>query len=284
MEILCCYHIWLVSAIHFKRSANKHFPRFHLVPANLLTMGFVPLFAVLGVALYFTFVGGLYYSARNDLLPSGLIASIAGIGYDPTPFDPDLIGSTPTVASTCDEPVVGGASCTEDDECNSAATTIVRRGAVEQDLGNRCEFPNNATTTGKCVCSLNYAAESCTYKRYEKAAPGALSIALPFVGIAGVGSMMIERVGEGVVQLLMMLSVYCACITVCCTIAGAMSDNDKGVAVGIVCTYLCICCLVLVALSGMIWSIVIGAQILQGLIPDGNGYFPQDARCAPVNA
>lgn len=246
-------------------------------------MGFAPLSAALGVALYLTFVGSLGYSAYNDLLPSGLITSIAGIGYDPTSFDPILVGSTPTVASTCDEPVVGGAACAADDECNSAATTIVRRGAVEQDLGNRCEIPNG-TTTGKCVCSPDYAAESCTYKRYEKAAPGALSIALPFVGIAGIGSMMIERVGEGVVQLLMMLSVYCACITVCCTIAGAMSDNDKGVAAGMVCTHLCICCLVLVALSGMIWSIVIGAQILQGLIPDGNGYYPQDAFCAPMNA
>ena len=155
----------------------------------------------------------------------------------------------------------GGGECTLDTQCNFPEGT--------------CHFGPGLNGTGVCLCSSCFAGSFCYYQQKSKNLAGGLQF-IALAGVGGIGEFVLERDEVAIPQLLLTLSVYFVavfyCIFVCCLGMGAGGD-DEGCAAG---GYACIVCLYFIAgccyLAGVIWSIVTGAQILNGDVDDGNGY------------
>ena len=159
--------------------------------------------------------------------------------------------TAPTCPVTNDPKPCGGAPCTKDIDCNS-----VNQGGV-------CNFnsTNIEGNVGSCLCANGWGNPACTYRRTSKDLVGGLQIGLVFCGVGGVGNFILGRVGAGVGQLLLMLGYYLCCISVCLMVCELMVP-------GIVLVILAGCAY----LSGFIWAIVDGANMLQCNIPDAAGY------------
>jgi hypothetical protein len=143
----------------------------------------------------------------------------------------------------------GGANCTNNLDCGS--------------VGNgECDLTNNA---GNCVCSEDRAKPDCSYVRKNPGLPAGLNIGLPFVGLGGIGNIIMGRTGPGGGQLFMTLSVYLICFVVC------FAQCCCGEA-GSVVSYIIYIFLLCLFLAGFIWSIVDGAFILQCKFTDSLGY------------
>lgn len=147
---------------------------------------------------------------------------------------------------------VGGASCIQNSDCGglNAGTCV-----------------NNS-----CVCPPKLANVSCSYQRHDGTVAGALNIALPFVGVGGVGNFIIGRTGMAVGQLLLMLSIYIvlipSCIIGCCCGLGNKVMKYLGYTLVVIIIILAIAA----GFAGFIWSIVDGANMLKGELADGNGF------------
>lgn len=159
------------------------------------------------------------------------------------------IGQTKT-ASTDPTPT-GGAKCIDDDDCGG--------------------FGVGKCTNMTCKCSPEYGNSTCSYKRKDGTLAGALNIALPFVGVCGVGNFIIDRIGRGVGQIILIFAIWIIAIPACCIMCiCGWSKRTSSIGISLATTLLCIG--ILAALAGFIWSIVDGALMLQGKFPDGNGY------------
>lgn len=263
-----------------------------MVPAPVLAIGYLALVSLIGYSAYNGNIRGRVFRSV------GIVDDVDSMnGMDSMSVSSANSASGSTVSANtnwCAEPSVGGLTCEEDDECNYAATVTT----LDDESGNRCEIANN-TQTGECVCSLEYAGSNCFHKRYTKDAPGALNIALPFIGFGGIGSFVIGRIGTGIGQLL---------LTLCFFVGGCLrrvmkraikadnakstglvvlrSENDETAteAIGFGCAMACSCIWTLMGLAGLIWSVVFGILILVGDVPDGSGYYPIDASCVPASA
>lgn len=149
----------------------------------------------------------------------------------------------------------GGGNCTESIDCS------ITNGI--------CDIPANSTI-GQCVCFPQYTDTNCSYVRKDKALAGGLNIGLPFIGICGIGQLILGNKSEGLAQLLMGIACMFACIAAC-IIACICSLNKDGAGILGACLACIVSCLFLAA---FIWSIVDGAFILQGKIADSNGVYP----------
>jgi hypothetical protein len=161
--------------------------------------------------------------------------------------------------ATADPEPTGGANCTYDTDCGGA-------GAGDC-IPYKTPPPQNSTYNGTCVCPDSLANPDCSYQRTSKSLAGGLQF-LCFVGIGGVGNFVLGRIGPAVGQLLLMLA------TIFISVAGCVSfcvgSIKAKLGVGLFAGLACI--IISIALTGFIWSIVDGADILQGKIADGNGY------------
>ena len=157
------------------------------------------------------------------------------------------------VTQTLADPVpAGGANCTDNFDCGGVYI--------------------GTCVNSKCQCSPRFAGINCSYERVSANVAGALNIALPFVGVCGVGNFIIGRTGPAIGQLLLTLSLYIILIPLC--ICGCCIAGCKGYKKLIFSTLGCIllCVAILAILAGFIWSIVDGALILQGKYTDGKGF------------
>jgi len=145
----------------------------------------------------------------------------------------------------------GGANCTVDFECGGLDAGMC--------INNTCNCPPQLANV------------SCTYRRYNADLPGGLNIALPFVGVGGIGNFIIGRTGIAVGQLILMLSIYIVLIPVCIFACCAMCGDIMKV-IGTTCAIIIVVVAILAGFAGFIWSIVDGAHMLQGRILDGNGF------------
>lgn len=169
-----------------------------------------------------------------------------------------------------DDPLpTGGADCSQESDCNGP-------------LGGECvitttTLSNNETqtgghqTTGHCVCSDEYADPDCSYERKDKDLAGGLEF-LCFIGVGGVGNFYLGRIGEGIGQFFLCLPILIVwCMFLCCICSiicgGNCNVNCEGVP-----AIVFVIIMILIMLSGLIWSIVDGAMILQGKVNDGDGY------------
>ena len=146
----------------------------------------------------------------------------------------------------------GGANCTQDIDC----------GGVD---AGKCV--NNT-----CKCPPQFANVSCSYKRQDAVVPGALNIALPFIGVGGVGNFIIGRTGPAVAQLILMLTVYIILIPTSIIMCGGACCGKAGKIIGIGLGTVIIIAAILAGLGGFIWSIIDGAYMLEGKLADGNGF------------
>jgi hypothetical protein len=156
------------------------------------------------------------------------------------------------VALSLADPVpTGGANCTTNFECGGSNA--------------------GSCVNGTCLCPKNLANVSCTYKRHDSVVAGALNIALPFVGVGGIGNFIIGNVGRGVGQIILMFGIYIILIPAA-VIAGCGSafSTLKYPAYGVV--TLVIIAAVLGGFAGFIWSIIDGANMLESNLNDGNGF------------
>lgn len=156
------------------------------------------------------------------------------------------------VALAFADPVpTGGANCTTDFECGGSNA--------------------GSCANGTCVCPKNLANVSCTYKRHDSVLAGALNIALPFVGIGGIGNFIIGNIGRGVGQIILMCGIYIILIpaVILACIGSAFSTLKYP-------TYVVVAMVVIAAVlggfAGFIWSIIDGANMLEGNLNDGNGF------------
>ena len=147
---------------------------------------------------------------------------------------------------------IGGAVCAVDTDCGGVGA-------------GKC-------TNNTCLCPPQLANISCSYKRYDADLAGALNIALPFVGVGGIGNFIIRRTGFAVGQLILMLSIYIVlipiCVLACCSCCGGKKTKFFSTTLGIIIVIVAI----LAGFAGFIWSIIDGAFMLQGKIVDGNGF------------
>lgn len=148
---------------------------------------------------------------------------------------------------------VGGANCTQNTDCGGAN-------------GGKCI--NNT-----CNCPPQLANVSCSYKRYNANLPGALNIALCFIGVGGVGNFIIGNTGRAVAQLILMLTVYIILIPIGFMWCGfACCFGGKLATLGGTLTGIIVFLAILAGLGGFIWSIIDGANMLEGNLNDGNGF------------
>ena len=187
-----------------------------------------------------------------------------------------------TDSNDCDEPEpTGGKLCTKDTECNGKANTRFD--------GNKCDLSNTINTTthtstglknisvGKCVCSQDYAKMDCSHKRYNKDLAGSLQF-LCFIGIGGFGNFDADRITSGVLQLLMMLSIFIFACVFCCAACCATDkeDNDDCIIGG---SMVLSCLIFLTTLGGLIWCLVDAGLFFGGDLVDGSGYYPYKTDC-----
>lgn len=145
----------------------------------------------------------------------------------------------------------GGAKCDSDIECNSL------------DKGGVCD-PKSQT----CFCTAAFGRPNCSYKRQNKDLAGGLQLGLLYIGVNGVGNIIIGRLGAGISQLIMWvigLILVCAggCMLCCCG-GGDLVGFVVIIFGGVICGAL--------LLASFIWSIVDGAFILQCKYSDALGY------------
>jgi len=152
----------------------------------------------------------------------------------------------------------GGKPCNESFQCGDGTT-----------IGGTC-MQNGSMMV--CYCNNEYGNPDCTYHRQSSSVVGGLQIGLVFIGINGVGNFMLGKIPHAVGQLVMGLACYIIIIFISCILCcGAFGGNSGLVASGVVSGILgCLVCLA--TLAGMIWTIVDGVFILQGLVTDENGY------------
>lgn len=148
----------------------------------------------------------------------------------------------------------GGAPCQYNDQCGGINVGF-------------CEPNQNSSLNGTCICPTEYGNPDCSYERKSRKLCGGLQF-LCFVGIGGVGNFILGRTGPAIAQLVLELSSYTLCIIGCISYC-IMSIKKK---LGIVIFGLLICITSVASMAGFIWSIVDGAEILEGNIVDGNGY------------
>jgi hypothetical protein len=157
--------------------------------------------------------------------------NVANFAKDPTPW--------------------GGAPCTKDLDCGGSQA-------------GTCDLTIPA---GKCVCPKNLAMPNCSYTRTNPGLAGGLNIGLPFIGIGGVGDLIIggARTGFGAGQLVMMLSLY----FILCALPLAFACDGAGMIIVIILYVI----FGLATFAGFLWSIIDGAFILQCAYPDAKGYW-----------
>lgn len=164
------------------------------------------------------------------------------------------------ISSACDttnDPMPnGGSNCTNDLDCNS-----VNQAGV-------CNFFHQSA--GNCVCNAAFGKPDCSYARTSKDMAGGLQIGLLFVGAGGVGNFVIGRTGHGVGQLMMytfgiVFLIIAICIGFCC-----MAGSCEGCGYAIMIASLVI--FIIAIIAAFIWTIVDGANMLNCVLPDSNGY------------
>ena len=173
----------------------------------------------------------------------------------------------------CNEPEdTGGATCSVDSDCNEQT--------FSEEFGvNFCNITTgNDTSVGFCVCALNYAEPDCSHKRYNKNVGQLQFISILMIG--GLANFEIRRFDRAVGQLL--LQFFPVAISVGFLLVAALTGDRNTGKLNLGCSTPCrqfFCVLLLLYLAGMIWSIVEGALILQGNVPDGDGFLPYNADC-----
>lgn len=155
------------------------------------------------------------------------------------------------VLAIADPVPIGGANCTDDAACGGTTA------------GNCI----NST----CVCSPKFANVSCSYKRHSSVVPGALNIALPFIGVGGVGNFIIGNTGRAVGQLILMLAIYIVIIPVGFLVCAGVTGSGWRVATGGLAGMI-VMAAILAGFAGFIWSIIDGAHMLECTLDDGNGF------------
>ena len=119
--------------------------------------------------------------------------------------------------------------------------------------------------TGYCACPDSRAMPGCSYIRTDPTTAGGLNIGLPFVGVPGVGNIMLGRMWQGALQIVCMWSIIVFGIISCCV---ASKNTDAGVVVYTAGS----CGAVFLIFTALIWSIVNGVEILDCKYPDNQGY------------
>lgn len=143
----------------------------------------------------------------------------------------------------------GGANCTHDIDCGGINAGVCLNGV--------------------CHCPKTLAKPDCSYERWNSALAGGLNIGLPFVGVGGVGNLVIGNINHGVGQLILMAAFYVMLCPMCCLGCLAAKSNQAAIA-GI---SLVGCAAGLAILAGFIWSIAEGGLMLTHNTTDGNGYY-----------
>jgi len=138
---------------------------------------------------------------------------------------------------------------------------------------NNCNYPNGQCTNFTCVCGNKYGKPDCSYVRKISQLAGGLNIGLPFAGIGGVGNLYIQRMPQGIAQIvLMLIGAFFICIGGCIGCCAAASDSTacqitSSIVLGVMAVLL-----LLAGLGAFIWSIIDGANMLSCGLRDGLGY------------
>jgi hypothetical protein len=143
----------------------------------------------------------------------------------------------------------GGASCTNNLQCGGANAGV-------------CDLTNGP---GTCVCPPHLAKANCSYVRNSVGLPGGLNIGLPFIGLGGIGNIIMGRTGAGAGQLVLTLAIWCFCFVICIALCCCGEA-------GAVIAYIIYIILGLAFFAGWLWSIIDGAFILECRYPDALGY------------
>ena len=152
----------------------------------------------------------------------------------------------------------GGLSCNYTSDCG--------RGGV-------CDFKNvNGTYEKVCICNPEYGNKDCSYHRYSKSLAGGLQIGISFFGVFGVGNFIIGHVGVAVGQLIMGLCYLFAIVAIPCILfCSSLSGPNGAITAGSLSSIIaCIVCIVIIC--GLGWTLSDGGKMLQGYLPDSNGY------------
>jgi hypothetical protein len=145
----------------------------------------------------------------------------------------------------------GGANCSMDDDCGGNDAGV-------------CSISNNASF-GVCICSKDHGMPNCSYNRTNPALYGGLNIGLAFVGIGGIGNIIIGvYVVYGIVTLVLTLCLWLTCLAIFIYCTFNFSD------------WQCMPVIVFFGLAffvGLVCSLVSGGLILSCAVPDAKGYW-----------
>ena len=194
-------------------------------------------------------------------------------------------------AEMCDERgPVGGGICTKDDECNKDRVTERKKDKrgdttterIIKDYNtqfgkNYCDLSITIKniTSGKCVCSLDFTMEYCSYQRYNKNSYGF------FQCLIGIGNLVVGRTGQGLLQMMLILIpiiIDCCCGCCGCGCANEYYLRDKIPKSITKKRYLAL----FVVTSAIIWTFIDAGFIFSGTVKDGNGYYPYNTDCTFV--
>lgn len=153
---------------------------------------------------------------------------------------------------------------------NCVAADPLPTGGMNCTRNVECHTPNGNCTDGVCVCSDRWGNPDCSYGRQDRLLAGGLQF-LCFAGIGGVGNFLLGRTGPAIGQLILILTYLLGCCLACCALCavfGRTAGKILATTGGIVGLLIIIACM----LTGLIWSIIDGANILGNRIVDGNGY------------
>lgn len=159
----------------------------------------------------------------------------------------------------------GGAACTRNSDCGGANGGYCEPNAnyVPPELTRSVE----QVTSGTCVCNKERGNPDCSYERHSRSLTGGLQF-LCFVGVAGVGDLILGRNLFGGLQMAFLFSVYLLGIAAC--LSCCVGSIKQKLGLGLFGTLTCL--LGTLSFIGWLWSIIDGALILQGQVTDANGY------------
>lgn len=152
-----------------------------------------------------------------------------------------------TLGRTSADPVpTGGALCMQNGDCG---------------LSGVCQHR-------QCVCPAEWAKPDCTYKRYSARTAGWLQIVLSFLGVGGVGNLMIGNDETGGWEMMMTLSaIFLIPVAFCGVICTSINPVIGALFVSIFSALV-----TLTGMAGLLWSLIDGVRMLMGSLLDGQGF------------